>query len=968
MASRTDLPALPSVGNLSFVENLYYAWLEDPSSVGEAWARYFQSLPGTPGAAPPPSRFAPRRPNGVHAVSLRPTADAAFQSKVDALVQAYREFGHLRAKLDPLELLRPAEPFSLGAFGLSEADLDRPTADAEGRGDRTLRELVARLEETYCRTLGVELQHINDRDLRTWLQHRMERTRNRLALAPEVKKRLLARIVEAELLEQFLATRFLGAKRFSAEGAEGFLAALEFLLDLAMGYGVRNVVIGMAHRGRLNVLANIAGKPLADIFAEFRDTGIGGAGGGDVKYHLGHSTDRLTPDGVKFHVSLSFNPSHLEWIDTVVQGRIRATQDRYRDFDRLRSMPVLVHGDAAFAGQGLVAEALNMSQLEAYHVGGTIHVIVNNQVGFTTSPRDARSTTYCTGPARMLQVPIFHVNGEDMEAVAQAVLLATDFRQRYHRDVVIDLFVYRRHGHNEGDEPSFTQPVMYRTIQRKPTLRQVWADALVGEGVVTPAEVEAMAAAYRARLEEAYQTSARIAARPQPSSLEGVWKGYLGGPITDGEPPTGVAEAQLRSAALALSQVPQGFHLHAKLAKLLEGRAEMGRGKRPLDWGMAEALAFATLALEGSRVRLVGQDTRRGTFSHRHAVLHDHGTGVPYTPLAHLREGQAPVEIRDSLLSEAAALAFEYGYSLDMPEGLTIWEAQFGDFVNGAQVLIDQFLSSAEAKWRRLSGLVLLLPHGMEGQGPEHSSARLERFLELSVDDNWRVVNLTTPAQYFHALRRQVISRFRKPLVVMAPKSLLRHPAAVSPLRDLAEGAFRPVLPDAEADPAKVTRAVLCAGKLYYELAAAREAAGAEHVALVRVEELYPLHADEVRAAISGYRPGTELVWAQEEPANMGAWDFVAGHLSPRLPRPLELVARPASASPAVGSANRHKLEQEQLVRQALGEPAPPLQRAEPRTAVQERWRAQGQADEPAPERAGGLGGRLLGPTSKIDR
>jgi 2-oxoglutarate dehydrogenase E1 component len=937
MASRSDLPVVPSAGNLGFVEDLYYAWLEDPSSVDEVWARYFQGLPGTPGAARPPAGFAPRRPNGVHPVSAQPTADAAFQSKVDAMVEAYREFGHLRARLDPLELIRPAEPFSLAAFGLGDADLDRPTADPDGRGDRTLRELVARLEETYCRALGVELQHISDRDLRGWLQQRMERTRNRLTLAPEVKKKLLAKIVEAELLEQFLGTRFLGAKRFSAEGAEGFVALLEFLLDLAMGYGVRNVVIGMAHRGRLNVLANIVGKPLQDIFAEFRDTGIAGAGGGDVKYHLGHSADRITPDGIKFHVSLSFNPSHLEWINTVVQGRIRATQDRYRDFDRLRSMPVLLHGDAAFAGQGIVAEALNMSELEANHVGGTIHVIVNNQVGFTTSPRDARSTTYCTGPARMLQVPIFHVNGEDMEAVAQAVRLATEFRQRFHRDVVIDLWVYRRHGHNEGDEPSFTQPVMYRAIQRKPTLRQTYAEALVRDGVMAPAEVEAIAGAYRARLEEAFQASARIAARPQPSSLEGVWKGYLGGPITGGEPPTAVPVDQLRGAALALSQVPQGFHVHPKLAKVLEARAEMGRGQRPLDWGAAEALAFATLALEGARVRLVGQDSRRGTFSHRHAVLYDHETGVPYTPLAHLREGQGPVEIRDNLLSEAAALGFEYGYSLDMPEGLTIWEAQFGDFVNGAQVLIDQFLSSAEAKWRRLSGLVLLLPHGMEGQGPEHSSARLERFLELSVDDNWRVVNLTTPAQLFHALRRQVISRWRKPLVVMAPKSLLRHPSAVSPLRDLAEGTFRPVFADTHADPANVTRAVLCSGKLYYDLAAARDAEKAAHVAIIRVEEIYPLHADELRAALAAYRPGVELVWAQEEPANMGAWDYVAGHLSPLLPRPLELVARGASASPAVGSANRHKLEQEQLVREALGEPAPRLERAAPRTAVQER-------------------------------
>ncbi|HVO20097.1 MAG TPA: 2-oxoglutarate dehydrogenase E1 component [Anaeromyxobacter sp.] len=936
MSSWTDLPSLPDPANLTFVEDLYHSWAADPSSVAEAWRRYFQGLPGSPGATPAPGAFAPRRLDGrVAPQATRAAGD--LEARVDRLVEAYREFGHLRARLDPLGLVRPAEPLALEAFGLLEADLDRPVADPAGGGPVSLRALRERLEDTYCRTLGVELGHLDDPDLRRWLEQRMERTRNRLSLAPEVRRRLLARILEAELLEQFLGARFLGAKRFSAEGAEGFLALLEFLLDRAMGHGIRSVVIGMAHRGRLDVLANIVGKPLQDIFAEFRDSGVVGAGGGDVKYHLGHSSDRETPDGVPFHVSLAFNPSHLEWIDAVVQGRVRAKQDRYRDFERLRTMPVLVHGDAAFAGQGVVAETLNMSELEAYHVGGTVHLVVNNQVGFTTAPRDSRSTTYCTGPARSLQVPILHVNGEDMEAVAQSVLLAIDFRQRFHRDVVIDLWVYRRHGHNEGDEPSFTQPVMYRAISRQPTLRQRYAEELVREGIATPEEVEAMATSYRARLEEAYQASARLAARPTPQSMGGVWVGYQGGPITGPEPPTGVPEAQLREAALALSQVPDGFHLHPKLTRVLAARSEMGRGERPLDWGMAEALAYATLALSGTRVRLVGQDSRRGTFSHRHAVLFDHESGVPYSPLSHLREGQAPVEIRDSPLSEAAALGFEYGYSLDMPEGLTVWEAQFGDFVNSAQVLVDQFLSSAETKWKRLSGLVLLLPHGMEGQGPEHSSARLERFLELSVDDNWRVVNLTTPAQVFHALRRQVISRWRKPLVVMAPKSLLRLPAAVSPLSDLAGGAFRPVIPDERVDPAAVTRVVLCAGKVYYDLLAGREAAAASHAALLRVEELYPLHAEEIQAALSAFRPGVELVWAQEEPANMGAWDYVDLHLSPRLPAPLQLVSRPASASPAAGSASRHRLEQEQLVREALGEPVPRLRRAERRAAAQER-------------------------------
>jgi len=935
MSSFTDL-SLPDPANLNFVEDLYHSWAADPSSVAEPWRRYFQDLPGSPGAAPAPAAFAPRRLDG-RAAPGEGAAAADLESRVDRLIEAYREFGHLRARLDPLGLVRPAEPIALEAFGLGEADLDRPVRERAAGAPESLRAMRDRLEDTYCRTLGVELGHLDDPDLRRWLEHRMERTQNRLSLAPEVRRRLLSRILEAELLEQFLGARFLGAKRFSVEGAEGFLALVEFLLDRAMGHGIRSVVIGMAHRGRLDVLANIVGKPLKDIFAEFRDTGVMGAGAGDVKYHLGYSSDRETPDGVPFHVSLAFNPSHLEWINAVVQGRVRAKQDRYRDFERLRTMPVLVHGDAAFAGQGVVAEALNMSELEAYHVGGTVHVVVNNQVGFTTAPRDARSTTYCTGPARSLQIPILHVNGEDMEAVAQAVLLAIDFRQRFHRDVVIDLWVYRRHGHNEGDEPSFTQPVMYRAISRKPTLRQRYADELVGEGIATVEEVEAMAASYRARLEEAYQASAQLAARPSPQSMGGVWVGYQGGPLTGSEPPTGVPEAQLREAALALSQVPDGFHLHPKLTRVLAARAEMGRGERPLDWGMAEGLAYATLALSGTRVRLVGQDSRRGTFSHRHAVLFDHESGVPYSPLSHLREGQAPVEIRDSPLSEAAALGFEYGYSLDMPEGLTVWEAQFGDFVNSAQVLIDQFLSSAETKWKRLSGLVLLLPHGMEGQGPEHSSARLERFLELSVDDNWRVVNPTTPAQIFHALRRQVISRWRKPLVVMAPKSLLRLPAAVSPLSDLAGGAFRPILPDERVDPGAVTRVVLCAGKVYYDLLAGREAAGAGHAALLRVEELYPLHTEEIRGVLAAYRPGVELVWAQEEPANMGAWRHIEPHLSPRLPAPLTLVSRPESASPAAGSASRHRLEQEQLVREALGEPVPRLQRAGRRAAAQER-------------------------------
>ncbi|WP_243337344.1 2-oxoglutarate dehydrogenase E1 component [Anaeromyxobacter soli] len=936
----TDLPVpAPSANNLSFVEKLYYEWLAEPSAVDERWRRYFEALPASPGSEPAPEAFAPRRPNGAAhaapAAAATASADAAFQARVDRLVTAYREYGHLRADLDPLALTRRAERFSLAAFGLSEADLDRPAADPEGHRGDTLRQLVARLEETYCRTIGVELAHMHDADLRGWLEQRMERTRNRVSLDAGVKKRLLEKLVEAETLEQYLGTKFLGAKRFSVEGAEGLLPLFELAVDRAIGHGVRNVVIGMAHRGRLNVLANVVGKPLRDIFAEFRDAAIVNAGGGDVKYHLGYSSDRESAEGVLVHLSLAFNPSHLEWIDTVVQGRVRAKQDRYSDTGRQRSLPILVHGDAAFAAQGVVAESLQMSELEAYTVGGTIHVIVNNQVGFTTSPRDARSTTYSTGPARMLQIPIIHVNGEDMEAVAQAVLIAVDFRQRFHRDVVIDLWTYRRHGHNEGDEPAFTQPVMYRAIARKPTLKALYAQALVKEGTLAAGELEQMVARYRARLEEAYHDSAKIAVQAGAPPMTGFWKDFRGGAMGREEPQTGVAPDVLRKVGDLLVEVPRGFRVHPKLAKVLEARAQMVRGEKPVDWAMAEELALGTLAWEGTRIRLSGQDTRRGTFSHRHAVLYDHESGIPYSPLAHLRSGQGPVEIRDSLLSEAGALGFEYGYSLEMPDALTVWEAQFGDFVNAAQVIIDQFLSSGEAKWNRLSGLALLLPHGMEGQGPEHSSARLERFLELSVDDNWRVVNLTTPAQYFHALRRQVRSPYRKPLVVMSPKSLLRHPKVVSPLDQLVQERFRPVIDDEWVDPTETTRVVLCSGKLYYDLAAAREAQGARHAAIVRLEQLYPLDVESVRTAIARFRPGVEIVWSQEEPSNMGAWDYVNAHLAPRLPSRIALVSRGPSASPAAGSATRHRLEQEQLVREALGEPVSRI-RAE-RAAAQER-------------------------------
>jgi 2-oxoglutarate dehydrogenase E1 component len=845
-----------------------------------------------------------------------------LQFRVDRLVQAYREQGHLYARLDPLGLeRRGGEGISIEVFGMSEADLDLP--DAGGQGTRTLRELIDRLRETYCRTIGVELAHLHDRELRSWLEERMERTKNHITLTPDTERFLLRKLTETEFFEHFLGTRFLGAKRFSLEGAEGLVPLLELIIDRAVGHGVKNIGIGMAHRGRLDVLATVLGKPTRQIFAEFRDRAIVAAGG-DVKYHLGYQGEHVTPEGAPVQVSLAFNPSHLEWINTVVQGKVRARQDRYRDLDRGHVLPILVHGDAAFAGQGMVAECLNMALLDGFTVGGTIHVVVNNQVGFTTSPRDGRSTFYATDVARMLQIPVFHVNGEDLEAIAQAVLLAVDFRQRFHSDAVIDLWCYRKYGHNEGDEPTFTQPLMYRTIAGKQSLRKLHADALVEKRIVSQEDVDALSAEVKRKLEEAYAASAAIAVSPGPPLVQGVKARYRGGEI--GRDASGIATAVapeiLGAVGRGLTTVPPAFKIHPKLAKLLDGRGEMVAGKRPMDWGMGEALAYGTLAWEGVRVRLSGQDVRRGTFSHRHAVLFDQQTGHPYSPLAHLREGQGVVEVRDSPLSEAGVLGFEYGYSLEMPDGLTIWEAQFGDFVNAAQVIIDQFLSSSEAKWNRLSGLVLLLPHGMEGQGPEHSSARLERFLELSVDDNWQVMNLTTPAQLFHALRRQVLAPWRKPLVVMSPKSLLRHPDAVSPLSEFSAGELHHFIPDA-ADPTEVTRVLLCSGKVYYDLAAGRSQQRARHVAIVRAEQLYPFDAEALLAILSRYREGTELVWVQEEPRNMGAWTFIDAHLSPLLRGRVELscISRPASAVPAAGSATRHRLEQEALVNQAISAP-----------------------------------------------
>jgi len=866
--------------------------------------------------------------NGYASAALRDErllAAAAVQGRVYQLINAYRVRGHLFAKIDPLGTPPEASAeLDLANFGLSEADYDTafPTVGLTGLGERaTLREIVAHLSATYCSSIGVEFTHIEEPEAREWLQTAMESTRNRASLDRTEMLRVLTRLTDAEIFEQFVHKNFLGSKRFSAEGAESMIATLDLLIDYAAGRGIEEIVIGMAHRGRLNVLANIMGKNVREIFAAFRDSNPErNLGRGDVKYHLGASCDRNTSSGRSIHLSLAFNPSHLEFVNPVVEGRVRAKQDRGK---RLGVMPLLIHGDAAFMGQGIIPETLNMAGLEGYATGGTIHLVVNNQIGFTTLPQDSRSTRYCTDISRMIKVPVFHVNGEDPEAVIQVTRLAIEFRQRFGKDVVIDMLCYRRYGHNEGDEPRFTQPVMYQLIDQKPTVRQVYVDKLARSGQITLEVGNSLKAERQAALELALEEEKKGDYLRAPSALEGIWTAYCGGPdanVTEAD--TRISEERLIELATSLSQLPSTFQANSKIKAILDTRRERIASGQPFDWGTAEHLAFASLVAEGRRVRLSGQDARRGTFSHRHATLFDTQSGQRYTPLANLASASGgSFEVYDSPLSEQGVLAFDYGYSLDCPEGLVIWEAQFGDFANGAQVIIDQFIVSAEDKWLRLSGLVMLLPHGYEGQGPEHSSARIERFLQLSASDNIQVCNLTTPAQIFHALRRQVLRKWRKPLVIFSPKSILRHKEATSTTRDLAEGQFHRVIGDTETDPRNVKRVLLCSGKVYYDLVEARRASKRDDIAIVRLEQLYPLN-EALTEALSVYADGTRLIWVQEEPRNMGAWYFLhanlRGVIGDRLP--LSVVSRPAAASPATGSKASHDLEQKRLLSEAFAE------------------------------------------------
>jgi 2-oxoglutarate dehydrogenase E1 component len=898
---------LPYSLNLPFVEELYERYLQDPSSVPPDWRHYFQ-FQATPPAPPH---------DGI------PTS--ALQERVDRLIRNYRVRGHRIAQVDPLGLRKLTAPeLDLASYGFSDQELDRQFACATlcQEGVLKLREILERLRATYCRSIGVQFMHIDDPGVRQWLQRRMEWNQNHVTLTRDEQLRILTRLTDAVVFEEFIRKKFLGAKSFSLEGSESLIPLLDLAIEKAGNDGVQEIALAMAHRGRLNVLANILGKSAREIFHEFADKDPEPLRGrGDVKYHLGHSSDWTTQSGKKVHLSLCFNPSHLEFVNAIALGRIRAKQDRVGDTERTRGMALLIHGDASFAGEGIVQETLNLSGLAGYRTGGTLHVVVNNQIGFTTTADQTTSSAYCTDVAKMLQIPIFHVNGEDPEAVAQVVRLCMDFRREFKADAVIDLYCYRRLGHSEADEPSFTQPLLYKAIADRKSVREGYLDHLIQLGGITREEADEIIHRreefFAAELSEAQKSESR---EPIPT-LRGIWTGFVGGRDSDvPEPDTGVDTARLSEFLEAQTRMPEGFHVHPKLQAGMQRRVEMAQGKRRLDWAAAEALAFATLAAENVRVRLTGQDSERGTFSQRHAVLHDVENDQRYVPLQNIAPFQATVEIANSPLSEAGVLGFDYGYSLDCPEGLIVWEAQYGDFTNAGQVIIDQFITSAEDKWRRLSGVVMLLPHGFEGGGPEHSSARLERFLQLAAEDNIQVASPTTPAQYFHLLRRQVVRRWRKPLVVMSPKSLLRHPRATSDLSDLAEGRFQRILADQRSNPGETTRVLMCCGKVYYELEKAREERRAESVAIVRVEQLYPLADETLLRSLEAYTDGTPVVWVQEEPQNMGAWPYLRARFGESVLKkfPLSVISRPESASPATGSGASHVLEQKQLMEDAF--------------------------------------------------
>jgi 2-oxoglutarate dehydrogenase E1 component len=916
--------------NAAYIEDLYEQYLVAPDSVDAKWRAYFDTFKGREAGDVPHSAV-------VHAMAeagkrggapARAGGGDARERAVGKLITAYRSRGHLGANLDPLGLLEApdAPDLDLGFHGLSGNDLasEFSTGGVAGFERMKLGDLLARLKATYTGSIGAEFMHITDAGQRRWIYERLEKAGGNYGRSAEQKKRILERLTAAEGLERYLGTKYVGQKRFSLEGGDALIPLMDTTIRRAGEQGIKDVVIGMAHRGRLNVLVNTLGKPPRHLFDEFEGkfehVHADLAHTGDVKYHMGFSADVATPGGA-VHLALAFNPSHLEIVDPVVAGSVRSRQTRRGDNGRAQVLPILMHGDAAFAGQGVVMELLQMSQARGFAVGGTVHIVINNQVGFTTSERqDARSTLYCTDVAKMVGAPVLHVNGDDPEAVVFCAELALDFRNEFGKDVVIDLVCYRRHGHNEADEPAATQPLMYQVIRKHKTPRDLYAQQLVADGTLTDDDVKALSDAYRDKLDQGVVTTELADSRDDEFTID--WSRYLTGKLSDPVDTT-FDRAALDGLAAAINNIPEEVKLHARVAKIYEDRRKMAAGEQPGDWGFAENLAYATLLSEGYKLRLVGQDSGRGTFFHRHAILHDQATDDYHLPLRQLVKNPTDLTIIDSLLSEEAVMAFEYGYSTADPMTLDIWEAQFGDFANGAQVVIDQFLSSGEAKWGRLCGLALFLPHGYEGQGPEHSSARLERFLQLCALDNMMVCVPTTPAQAYHMIRRQMRMETRKPLVVMTPKSLLRHKLAVSSLDELAGGGFQKLIPYASADAGKVKRVVLCSGKVYYDLVEDLEKRGADDVAIVRVEQLYPFPREELAAELKRFGKAADVVWCQEEPQNQGAWYQIRHHLTACLGarQSLHYAGRLRSPSPAAGHFSDHVAEQTKLVADALVNP-----------------------------------------------
>ncbi len=918
-------------GNASFLEELYQRFLKDAGTVSEEWRRYFSALHPEQGGASDMDHAAIRADLAQQATRRRTsvgpeTGDVAGavskQVAVLQLINVYRFRGHQQASLDPLgkQEQNPIAELDPAFHCLTEADMDTvfSTGSLVGAPQASLREIVGLLREAYCGHVGAEYMHITDTNQKRWIQRRLEDVRARLQFAPEFRRQILERVIAAEGLEQYLHTKYVGQKRFSLEGGESLIPMLDELIRRAGSRKVQEIVLGMAHRGRLNVLVNVLGKVTKDLFREFEGMyDANGRGLGDVKYHQGFSSDINTPGGA-VHLALVFNPSHLEIISPVVEGSVRARQDRRGDDLGEQVLPILIHGDAAFAGQGVVMETFNMSQARGYSTHGTVHIVVNNQIGFTTSnPLDARSTLYCTEVARMVQAPIFHVNGDDPETVVWVTQLALDFRTEFKRDVVIDLVCYRRHGHSEADEPAVTQPQMYHAIRNHPRVPRMYADRLIADGVITAEQYDAMSKEYLAALDEGIIVARDIVVDTEGKYARG-WRPYVGGTWTE-HAYTGVSPALIAEMATRLTAVPQGFDLHPQLLKIIESRRAMAAGNQPLDWGFAENMAYATLLRAGYPVRLSGQDSGRGTFFHRHAVWHNQREVGNYIPLQHLCEEQARFTVIDSLLSEEAVLGFEYGYASAAPEGLVIWEAQFGDFANNAQVVIDQFISSGEAKWNRLAGLTAMLPHGYDGQGPEHSSARMERYLQLCAGDNMQVCIPTTPAQMFHMLRRQALRKYRKPLIIMSPKSLLRHHLSVSALADLSEGRFQTVI--GEVDPIEdqdVRRIILCAGKVYFDLLERRRMEERKDVAIIRIEQLNPYPREALEHEMRRYTNAKDIIWCQEEPENHGGWRHM--QINMKIGPVLHYAGRPAYAAPAEGSMSKHQAAQTALITSALGE------------------------------------------------